>query len=257
MSGPFDGWPMRGLDAVFTAGRALLPSLPTTPATVLETAVRMTAQSLRGKRVTMRTQDQDVALTVVDFECVSHSIRLAQGRIDEVRFEAADVAWPALGLARIAVTGRGLRFAGPFSTAVKAESVHVEVDIAAETLRAELAAVRPDLRIRFDTRLFVARRPLPGELEVVPEVDDGVATLRPTALWLAGRRLALPTALKPFVIPLPNLPRGLRLTSMTTSADGVRLHGEAHHWRDRLSGTPLTDLVGLLATAAHTLTFGR
>ncbi|CRK57440.1 hypothetical protein [Alloactinosynnema sp. L-07] len=258
MSGPFDGWlPMRGLEAVLSAGRSLLPSVPTTPAGVVETAVRVTAQRLRGKRVTVKSGGQEIPLTVVDLDCAGDTLRLAQGRIDAVSFEANDVAWPALTLDRLLVTARDLRLAGPFSTAIMAESVTLAVSLSTEALRAELAKVRPDLRVRFGERLFVARDPWPGELEVVPEVDDGVAQLRPTALWLAGRRMPMPARLRPFEVPLPDLPRGLRLTSVTTSADGVELRGEAQHWRDRLSSTPLVELLNLLATAAQTFTVGR
>lgn len=258
VTGPLEGWlPVRGLEAVFAAGRALLPSVPTTPAGVLETAVRVAAQRLRGKRVTVRTADQDVPLTVVDMTCTGDTFRLAQGRIDEACFEAEDLAWPPLPLERLVVTARDLRFAGPFSTTVTAESVQLDVTVTAETLLAEIAVSRPDLRVRFGSVLLVSRKPWPGELEVAPEVEDGVARLRPTALWLAGRRLPLPGRLSSFVLPLPDLPRGLRLTSVMTSEEGVRLRGEAQDWRDKLSSTPLAEMVGLLATAAQTLTIGR
>jgi hypothetical protein len=248
---------VRGLEAVFAAGRALLPSVPTTPAGVLETAVRVAAQRLRGKRVTVRSADQDVPLTVVDMTCTGDTFRLAQGRIDEVCFEATDLAWPPLPLERLVVTARDLRFAGPLSTKVTAGSVQLDVTITAETLLAEIAETRPDLRVRFGSVLLVSRKPWPGELEVAPEVENGVARLRPIALWLAGRRLSLPTRLAPFRVPLPDLPRGLTLTSVTTSETGVRLRGEAQDWRDKLSSTPLAEMVGLLATAAQTLTIGR
>ncbi|HVK19940.1 MAG TPA: LmeA family phospholipid-binding protein [Actinokineospora sp.] len=258
MSGPFDGWlPIRGLEAVLSAGRSLLPSVPMSPAAVVQTAVRVTAQRLRGKRVTVKSDGQDVPLTVVDLDCTGDTLRLAQGRIDAVSFEARDVAWPSLTLDRLLVTARDLRLAGPFSTAVMAESVTLAVSLSAEALRDELAKVRPDLRIRFGEALYVARDPWPGELEVVPEVDDGVARLRPTALWIAGRRLRVPARVRPFDVPLPDLPQGMRLTSVTTSADGVELRGEARHWRDRLTSTPLVELLNLLATAAQTLTIGR
>lgn len=253
-----EGWlPVRGLEAVFAAGRALLPSVPTTPAGVLETAVRVAAQRLRGKRVTVRTADQEVPMTVVDMACSGDTFRLAQGRIDEATFEARDLGWPPLALERLVVTARDLRFAGPFSTTVTAESVQLDVTITAQTLLAEIAETRPDLGVRFGSVLLVSRKPWPGELEVAPEVEDGVARLRPIALWLAGRRLPLPARLAPFRVPLPDLPRGLTLTSVTTSEEGVRLRGEAQDWRDKLSSTPLAEMVGLLATAAQTLTVGR
>lgn len=253
-----EGWlPVRGLEAVFAAGRALLPSVPTTPAGVLETAVRVAAQRLRGKRVTVRTAEQDVPMTVVDMACTGDTFRLAQGRIDEATFEAKDLGWPPLPLERLVVIARDLRFAGPFSTTVTAGSVQLDVTITAEALLAEIAETRPDLTVRFGSVLLVSHKPWPGELEVAPEVEDGVARLRPVALWLAGRRLTLPSRLAPFRVPLPDLPQGLTLTSVTTSEDGVRLRGEAQDWRDRLSSTPLAEMVGLLATAAQTLTIGR
>ncbi|MGQ0839067.1 LmeA family phospholipid-binding protein [Actinokineospora sp.] len=254
-SGPFDGWlPVRGLAAVLAAGRMLLP---TTPAGVLEAAVRTAAEVMRGRRVTVRAADYDVPMTVVDLACTGDTVRLAQGRIDSVRFVAREVGWPAVPLAHLAVTCRDLRFAGPLSATVTAGSVRLDVSVTADAVRARLAEERPDLSVRFGTGLFVSRKPWPGELEVVPEVADDTVRLRPLALWVAGRRLPLPTRVRPVVLPVPDLPRGLRLTSITATPDGLDLRGDAENWRDRLSGTPLTELVSLLATAATTLTVGR
>ncbi|SDC11806.1 LmeA family phospholipid-binding protein [Actinokineospora iranica] len=273
MSGSFDGWfPGRGLDAVLSAGRALFPSalfpsalfssgvfngVPTSPAGVLDAAVRVTADRLQGKRITVRAAGHDVPMNVVDVRSDSDTLRLAQGRVDAVRFVAEDVGWPGVPLSRLVVTWRDLRFAGPMSTAVTAESVRVEVEIAAEVAAALVAAARPGVRVRFAEAPVVSWGRWPGAVETVLAVEDGRVWLTPAAVRVAGARVRLPRGVRPIGVSVPELPTGLRLTSVVTSPAGVRLTGAADDWRDRLSGTPLKELLSLLATAATTMTIGR
>ncbi|MFC7614789.1 hypothetical protein ACFQV2_15945 [Actinokineospora soli] len=142
----FPDWlPTRGLEALLAAGRSALP-VPTTPAGVLEAAVRMAAARLRGKVVTLRAADRDVPMTVVDLAVSSDTVGLAQGRVGEVLFAARDVAWPDLPLHRLAVECRDVRFAGPLSPRVVVGAVRVRAALSAEAVAGAVAAADPGCR---------------------------------------------------------------------------------------------------------------
>lgn len=229
-------------DWLMAAGRTLFP-VPTTPAGVLEAAVRVAADRLRGKVVTV----QGVPMTVVDLALSGDTVGLARGRVAQVRFAARDVAWPGLPVAGLRVWADDVRFAGPLSTRVVVGSVRVRAVVAAEAVA--------HLGVRFDQgRVWVRLRPWPGEVRVVPEVDDGVLLARPVEARLG--RLRVPLRRAPVAVGLPELPHGLRLSAVSVTDEGVEFEGTAPRGRDRLAGTPLAELVGLLATAATTFTVG-
>ncbi len=240
---------------MLAAGRALLPAIPTSPAAALDAAVRLTSEHMRGKRITVRAGGGDVPMTVRGLSCASSTVRLAQGRIDEMRCEAEDVDWPGTPLARLDVVCRDLRFAGPLSTSVTAVEVRVDVLLSPEVVQDRIDAARPGPLVRFGEATQVSWPPFPGSLEVEPTVVDGRVLLTPLAVRLGGRRLGLRA--RPVELAVPELPRGLRLTSVTATADGLRLRCAAEQWRDRLAATPVSELISMLVTAATTLTVGR
>ncbi|GLZ37350.1 LmeA family phospholipid-binding protein [Actinokineospora sp. NBRC 105648] len=224
---------------------------------MLDAAVRAAADRTRGSRVTVRTAAGEVPMTVVDLSSETGTLRLAQGRVDAVRFEAADVAWPGFPVSRLVVSCQDVRFAGPVSTAVSVGSVRVELEVTAEVASAVIAAARPGLTVRCAEVLLVSRRPWPGALELGPSVVDRRALLTPVGVRLGKRRVRLPARVRPVAVDLPQLPRGLVLTGVAVTPTGLRLEGGAVDWRDRLSGMPLLELLSLLANAAATLTVGR
>ncbi|GGS55797.1 LmeA family phospholipid-binding protein [Actinokineospora fastidiosa] len=234
----FGDW-LPGIDALLSVGRSA------TPAGVLESAVRVAADRMRGRVVTVR----DVPMTVVDLAVSTDTVGLAQGRINEVRFAARDVAWPGLPVDALTVCGRDVRFGGPLSTRVVIGSVGLRVSVSAE------AIAKPPLALEVvDGRLWVRKSPWPGALQVEPEVAHGALLVRPVAVR-AGR-LRVPVTRPAIPVALPDLPPNVRITGVTVTETGLDVEGTAVDWRDRLSGTPLTELLGLLTAAATTFTVG-
>ena len=246
----FPDWlPVPGLDVL----RSAFP-VPTSPAGVLEAAVRMAASRLRGRVVTVRAADRDVPMTVLDLAVSGNTVGLAQGRVGGVLFAARDVAWPDLPVDRLTVECRDVRFAGPLSPRVVVGAVRVRASLSADAVVAAVSAADPRLSARFDgDRVWVRRRPWPGEVRVAPELDDGRLRVRPVAARLG--RLAVGLSRPPVDIPL-DLPQGMRITALEVTGDGVDVEAAAVDWRDRLSGTPVGELVSLLTTAATTFTVG-
>ncbi|MGW5054123.1 LmeA family phospholipid-binding protein [Actinokineospora sp. NPDC004072] len=231
----FGDW-LPAFDALLSAGRRA------TPAGALETAVRVAAERLRGRVVTVR----GVPMTVTDLAVTTDTAGLLQGRIDEVRFAARDVGWPGLPVARLAVRCHDVRVVGPLSTRVVIGSVRLRVAIPASALG------RPPVAVRLaDGQVWLSRPPWPGALRVVPEVAGGALRVRPVAVRLGRLRVRLARPAIP--VDLPDLPPNVRVTAVSVT-DAIEVDAHAVDWRDRVSGTPLTDLLGLLGTAATTLT---
>ena len=85
-------------------------------------------------------------------------------------------------------------------------------------------------------------------------VEDDAVVLEPRNLHIGQRKLRPPKRFRPIVLPLPELPPGIKLTKVEPRQDELVLHTVAEEWPDRLSRIPLADLLSWLTTAAMTLT---
>lgn len=87
----FDAWmPWPELSGLAAAGRALLPAVPATPAALARTVT----EQLVGRRLTTTVQGHEVGLTLTELDYPADSLRLATGRVGDVRIVAEDVDWP-------------------------------------------------------------------------------------------------------------------------------------------------------------------
>ena len=183
----FEGWPeLTGLAAV---GRALLPSVPMTPAAL----VRGVTEQLVGRRMTAKTSVGDVTFRLTELDYPADSLRLATGRIGDVRIVAEDVDWPepaedggepgSLRLKRVTIVAEDVRLRSlPTPTATPAR-VEITVAVSADVLRDRVAAVRPGivatpgedglLQIRW------AKHPSWGHLTLEAHVEDDAVVLSP------------------------------------------------------------------------------
>jgi hypothetical protein len=142
---------------------------------------------------------------------------------------------------------------------VVAGSVELEITVSADVVRAKVAEIEPNLVVDIGddsvVRVRWARQPGWGHLEVEPVLDaEQGLVLAPQVLQVAGMRFGAVRRMRPTVVEVPDLPRGLRLTAVEPGPGELVLRGEAERWRERI---PLTDLLGWLATAASTLTLPR
>ncbi|MEC3977363.1 LmeA family phospholipid-binding protein [Amycolatopsis sp. H20-H5] len=254
----FDGWvPWPELSGLAAAGRALLPGVPTSPAA----ALRMVTERLIGRRITAKVGEHDVAFTLTELDYRADSLRLATGKVGDVRIVAEDIDWPDTPLRRITVLARDVRLKSLPSPSATPASVGIDIAVAGDVLRERMAEARPDLVVTAgeDGLIWVrwARRAHWGHLTLEPRVDHSAIVLLPRTLHVRGRRFRAPARLKPILLPLPELPPGLRLTGVEPRADELLLHTVADEWPERLSRIPLTDLLSWATTAALTLTLPR
>lgn len=264
----FDGWgPFPELAGLAAAGRSLLPNVPVTPAALLRTVT----EQLVGRRLTAKVGDGEVALTLTELDYPADSLRLATGRIGDVLIVAEDVDWPepvgedgersSIPLRRVTVLAEDVRLRSLPTPAATPSRVEIGITVAADVLRDRVAAVRPGivatpgedglLQIRW------AKHPEWGHLTLEAIVEDDAVVLMPRNLHVRRRPFRAPRRFRPIVLPLPELPPGIKLTTVEPRRDELVLHTVAEEWPERLSRIPLTDLLSWLTTAAMTLTLPK
>lgn len=254
----FDLNPLPELFGLAAAGRALLPNVPVTPAAVLKTVT----EQLVGRRLTAKVDGHDVGLTLTELDYQADSLSLAAtGRIGDVRIVVEDVDWPDTPLSRITVLASNVRLRSLPSPAAIPEQVKMAIRVAPEILQARVAEVRPGIIVTpgEDGHFHVRweKRPRWGHLALESTVEDDSIVLRPMAVHIGRRRFGPPSRLKPIVLPLPELPRGIRLIAVEAHDGHLVLHALAEEWPEKLSTIPLGDLLGWVTTAVTTLTLPK
>lgn len=161
-----------------------------------------------GRPVTVRVGAADATMTLAAVDCTLGAIGMALGQFDDVRVVVEDVRWAGRTARRVEVTCRDVHV-NPGPTLV-AGPVEVVVALGPEDLP-------PALRY--------------GRFALITEVDDGALVLRAKFLPVRHR------------VALPELPRGLVLTGVTTTGDEVLLTARADRWREKVSVGQLVDLL--------------
>jgi hypothetical protein len=249
-------WPWRELEGLLAAGKALLPAaMSGSPAALLETAIRTAGERMVGRQLTMRVGGSDVTLTPTKLDTELATAGLALGQVARIHVVARDVAWPGTPVREITITCADVRFQSLPMPSVRAKSVVVEIVVAAEVVRAKVAELQPNLVVDIGDDAVMRVRWAPrrtwGHLEVEPVVAEEGVLLMPRILQIARTRWRAVERMRPTVVEIPDLPRGLALTEVELRPGELVMRGEAAGWHERI---PLTDLIGWLATAATTLT---
>ncbi|MGV9293217.1 hypothetical protein [Amycolatopsis sp. NPDC003676] len=160
-------------------------------------------------------------------------------------------------LRRVTVLAKDVRLRGLPSPAVIPGSVELEIEVSGAVVRERVAAARPDLIATPHPEGFRVRwrkHPHWGHLTLVAGIEDEAIVLTPTALRLGRWARRPPKRIRPIVLPLPDLPKGLRLTGIRPDEDELALTIAADEWPGRLARIPLPDMLTWLTTAAMTLT---
>ncbi len=124
-------------------------------------------------------------------------------------------------------------------------------------VRDRVATARPDLIATPHSDGFRVRwrkHPHWGYLALAADIEDSAVVLTPTELHIGRWTRRPPKRIQPIVLPLPDLPKGLRLTGIRPDEDELTLTIAADEWPGRLARIPLPDLLSWLTTAAMTLT---
>jgi hypothetical protein len=255
-----DSEPWRAAWAGWTAPAALRGLVPagalTTPAEALQALLSSAIRRLTGRRVTVPGTG-GLALRVEALEMHPDPLSVALGQFDDVQLVARDVEWRGWACDRVAVTFRNVHLRPLPTAAVVTAPVDVEIALSPALVAARLAAVRPGAVFEIeqgvgspDALLRWHARPNWGALVIAPDVTATALHLRPVGARLGPLRCALPGWLPPLRIPLPVLPRGLRLREIAVGTGEVVLHLAADEWREPLPGTRIARIARWLERLA-------
>ena len=217
-----------------------------------------------GRRMTVRVDGDALALTVTRFGLRSPSgsrwalRRLVTGRHNDVVLEARDVVWGGHEVRRVNAVLHGLHVRGGLRpTELVAATVEVVVEVPAPTLDGLFRWAAPRLAGDVDedgvARLHFAKRRGSGHVEVDARVEGTTLLVTPRAVVRRGRRWPLPARTPSYRVRIPELPHGLRLTSVEFAPGLVRLNGCVVDWRLDVSRTRPEDVIGRLGVVARPL----
>ncbi|RJQ89698.1 DUF2993 domain-containing protein [Amycolatopsis panacis] len=135
--------------------------------------------------------------------------------------------------------------------------MELHIAVSGEVVREQVARTRPDVIATPHAegfRLRWRKHPQWGHLTLVAGVEESRVVLTPTTLHIGRWTTRLARRIRPIVLPLPDLPKGLRLTGVHPGENELVLTTTADEWPGRLARIPLPDILNWLTTAAMTLT---
>jgi hypothetical protein len=214
-------------------------------------------QLVVGRRLAVRVDDGTLVLTVTRFSSRLELRRLANGRHHDVRLDAEDITWRDYAFDRACVTLHNLHFRGNLRpTELVAAPVELTVEVPAPALDDLFRWAAPRLAgvVGPDgvARLHMAKRRGSGHVEVDARLDGSTLWITPRAV-VRRRRWSLPARTPSYRVRVPDLPHGLRLTSIDFAPGVVRLTGTLPEWRADMPRTRLEDIVGQLSAVGRPL----
>jgi hypothetical protein len=172
----------------------------------------------------------------------------------------ANPAAARVPLRRVVVLAKDVRLRSLPTPSVIPAEVGLEIFVDGDVVRERVAAVRPGIVAtphHDGLRLRWTRHPGWGHLPLEPTVEPEAVVLTPTTLHIGRWKFRAPKRIRPIVLALPELPKGLRLTGVRAAEGELVLNTVADEWPERLARIPLGDLLSWLTTAALTLTLPR
>jgi LmeA-like phospholipid-binding len=214
-----------------------------------------------GRTLAVRLDEGDITLTVTEFDSRLDIRGLSVGQLSDVRLGARDIRWDGNKLDRATAVLHNVHLRPSAPPVLVAAPVDLSLDLPADTLDDlfRIAAPRLAGEIGPDgiARLRLARRPGLGDLEVDAYLDGSTLKLRPRTLVVKGRRLRMPERAPAYPVHLPELPHGLRLTSITFEPDVLRLSGSVPEWRINVPRRGLEDVINQLSVVGRPLNLTR
>ncbi len=214
-----------------------------------------------GRRLTVRLDDGDLTMTVTDFESRLDVRGLSVGQLNDVRLTADDVRWRAGSLGRITAVAHNVHVRPGNPAVLVAAPVDVTLELPAAVLDDLFRWAAPRLSGEAApdgvARLRLARRPRLGYVEVAVRVDGSMLWLTACRLGVGSRRWRLPAGIPAYPVQLPVLARGVRLSDIAITPEGIRLSGTLPEWRTELPRKRLDDVINQLDVTGVVLNLGR
>ncbi|MGB8503092.1 hypothetical protein [Mycobacterium sp.] len=257
------GWdPFRSrerLNALWSA--AAVPSVTGGAAIAYRTLFQTLRRLVVGRTLTVRTNGNDLKLTVTEFDFRVEVRGLAVGQVGDVLLAAEDVGWREYRFEQAMAVLSNVHFRPGATSEIVAAPVELSLKLPAEVLEDLVAHASPQFIAHIDddgvVRLRWARRPGWGHLEVDIRIVGTALWLQPRALVVGGRRLGLPARLPIYPVELPDLPNGLLITNVDVRPSCVLLYGLLPEWQMDLPLSRLEDIVSQLTARSGILNLAR
>ena len=258
MTSPFGRWdPFRPLDVLAALWSTAAVTPANTGAAAAYRALFVTVRRLVvGRRLTVRLADGDLALTITEFDSQLDLRTLSLGQLNDVRLAATDLRWSGHRSERASAVLHNVHMRATVPPVLVAAPVDLTLELSASVLDELLRSAVPRLsgEVGADgiARLSLARRRGAGHVEVETRIDGSTLWVRPRAI-VRRRRWTLPRRTPAYPVRLPELPRGLHLTSVDLAPGVVRLTGTLPEWRMEVPRARLEDVINQLNAVGRPL----
>jgi hypothetical protein len=221
--------------------------------TLLTTLQRL----LVGNEITAQLGGDDVTLTVTDFESALEPGGLSIGQLGDIQIAAHDMRWGEHRLEDAIAVLHNVHFRPGVPPIMVAAPVDLSLELPADAVTALVHDAAPDLivEIRDDATAYLrwARRPHLGTLVVDVEAERSSLWLKPRAVVVGGKRLALPARTPGYPVGLPDLPRGFLITDVRLGPGSLHVSGLLPEWRMELPIARLEDVITRLSDGGRVL----
>ncbi|HET7666276.1 MAG TPA: hypothetical protein VFK56_09435 [Mycobacterium sp.] len=214
-----------------------------------------------GRRLAVRLANGELVLTVTEFDSRLDVRALSVGQLNDVRLAARDICWHGSQFDRATVVMHNVHMKPAALPVLVAAPVELTLEIPAVALDDlfEWAAPRLAAEVGADgiARLWLARRPLLGHVEVDARMDGSTLWLKPRGLAIRRSRWRLPTRTPAYPVQLPQLPHGLTLTGISFAPGVVSVSGTLPEWRMDIPRKRLEDMLNQLTLVGVPLNLTR
>jgi hypothetical protein len=214
-----------------------------------------------GRRLAVRLDDDDLTLTVTEFDSRLDVRGLSVGQLNDVRLTARDICWHGSRFDRATAVLHNVHMKPTAPPMLVAAPVELTLEVPAPVLDDLFLWAAPRLsgEVGADgiARLRLARRPRFGHVEVDARLDGSTLWLRPCGLVIRQSRWRLPARTPAYPVRLPELRHGFALTGISFAPDVVCLSGTLPEWRMDVPRKRLEDILNQLSVVGVPLNLTR
>jgi hypothetical protein len=214
-----------------------------------------------GRRLTVRLDDGDLTMTVTRCDARLDVRGLSVGQLNDVTLIGRNIHWGTSSFDNATAVLHNVHMKPTSPPVLVAAPVDLTLELPADALDDLFRSVAPRLRGQVGpdgvARLYLARRPGMGHVDVEAELDGSALWLTPRRVTIAGSRWRLPARTPAYRVRLPEFAHGLQLSRVDFTPGVVRLTGTLPEWRTELPRKRLEDIVTQLDVSGVVLNLSR
>jgi hypothetical protein len=240
---------------------AAVPTVTTGAAIAYRTLFDTLRRLVVGRDLTVKINENDLTLTVTEFDFRIDMRGLAIGQLGDVLLVAESVVWREYQFEQAMAVASNVHFRPGATSEVVAAPVELSLMLSAGVLENLVEQASPQFMVELGddgvVRLRWRRRPGWGHLEVDIRIVGTALWLQPQAVVVGGRRMGLPARLPIYPVELPDLPKGLLVTKVDVRPGAVLIYGLLPEWHIDLPLSRLEDIVSQLSARSGILNLAR